>query len=33
MVLSCMQRHGGSVSLDTTPGKGSTFKLSIPRAA
>jgi signal transduction histidine kinase len=30
MVHACMQRHCGSVQLDTAPGKGSTFRLLFP---
>jgi signal transduction histidine kinase len=33
MVYACMQRHGGSVKLDTAPGKGASFTLVFPRAA
>jgi signal transduction histidine kinase len=31
MVFATMQRHGGSVSLETEPGKGAVFTLSFPR--
>jgi signal transduction histidine kinase len=30
MVFATMQRHGGSVSLETEPGKGAAFTLSFP---
>jgi signal transduction histidine kinase len=30
MVYACMQRHGGSVKLQTAPGKGTTFRLWFP---
>ena len=30
MVSSCMQRHHGSVTVDTAPGKGTRFRLSFP---
>ena len=30
MVFATMQRHGGSVTLDTEPGKGASFTLSFP---
>jgi len=32
MVYACMQRHGGSITVDTAPGKGTAFTLSFPRA-
>ena len=32
MVYACMQRHRGTVTLDTAVGKGTTFTLSFPRA-
>jgi signal transduction histidine kinase len=31
MVYACMQRHGGSVKLQTAPGAGTSFRLSFPR--
>jgi signal transduction histidine kinase len=31
MVYATMQRHGGNVSVNTEPGKGTTFRLSFPR--
>lgn len=30
MVYACVQRHGGSVKLETAPGKGTTFRLWFP---
>jgi signal transduction histidine kinase len=30
MVYACMQRHGGSVKLETALGKGTTFTLIFP---
>jgi signal transduction histidine kinase len=30
MVFSCVQRQGGSVELDTSPGKGARFRLTFP---
>jgi signal transduction histidine kinase len=30
MVYATMQRHSGSVTVDTTPGRGTTFRLSLP---
>ncbi|MBK7828678.1 HAMP domain-containing sensor histidine kinase [Nannocystis sp.] len=33
MVASCMQRHQGSVTVDTAPGKGTRFRLSFPPLA
>ncbi len=33
MVYACVQRHGGTVKLDTAPGKGTTFTLSFPTCA
>jgi len=32
MVYACMQRHSGSVKVETAPGKGTTFTLSFPAA-
>jgi signal transduction histidine kinase len=31
MVYACMQRHGGTVKVDTAPGKGTTFTLCFPK--
>jgi signal transduction histidine kinase len=33
MVYACMQRHRGSIKVDTAPGKGTSFTLCFPRAA
>jgi signal transduction histidine kinase len=33
MVYASMQRHGGSVRLETAPGKGTAFTLWFPRSA
>jgi signal transduction histidine kinase len=33
MVYACMQRHGGSVKLETAPGKGTAFTLLFPKSA
>ena len=32
MVYACMQRHGGSVKVETAPGNGTTFTLFFPRS-
>jgi signal transduction histidine kinase len=32
MVYATMQRHGGTVTVDTAPGKGTRFRLSLPAA-
>jgi signal transduction histidine kinase len=32
MVYACMQRHGGTVSMETAPGKGARFTLWLPAA-
>ena len=33
MVYACMQRHGGSVKLQTAPGEGTQFTLVFPLSA